>query len=61
MTKSKSKPKDRAVLMKLDISLIEELEKVAKENALPRSVLIRLILQQYVDKKGNKIVKLIDQ
>ncbi len=57
----KSKPNERAVLIRLDISLIEALEKVAKENTIPRTALIRLILQQYVDKKGKKIIKLIDQ
>lgn len=57
---SKVKADQRAVLIRLDISLIEELEKVAKENTIPRTALIRLILQQYVDKKGKKIIKLID-
>ena len=57
---SKIKTNQRAVLIRLDISLIEELEKVAKENTIPRTALIRLILKQYVDKKGKKIIKLVD-
>ena len=57
---SKIKPKQIAVLMRIDESLIKQLEIVAKENSIPRSVLIRLILQQYADKKGKKIIKLID-
>ncbi len=57
---SKIKPKQIAVLIRLDASLVKQLEISAKENTIPRSALIRLILKQYVDKKGKKIIKLID-
>lgn len=57
---TKVKPKQIAILMRLDASLVKQLEISAKENTIPRSALIRLILKQYADNKGKKIIKLID-
>ena len=51
---------DCAVQLRLSKELIGKLEDIARRNNLPRSALIRLVLSQYVQKQGDKLIRLSD-
>ena len=60
MQKTTTGKLEYAVQVKMNKELLDELEEIAQKNNIPRSALIRLVLQQYVNRKGTKIIKLGD-
>ena len=51
---------DCVVQLRINKELIGKLEDIARRNSLPRSALIRLVLSQYVQKQGDKLIRLSD-
>ena len=59
-TKTPTGNLDCVVQLRINKELIGKLEDIAQRNHLPRSALIRLVLSQYVQKQGDKPIRLSD-
>ena len=58
MAKLKPKNLESTVQVKTSTKLLDQLEAIAQKNTIPRTALIRLVLQRYVDDEGDKLINL---
>lgn len=58
MVRSKPKKLESTVQVKTSTKLLDQLEAIAQKNTIPRTALIRLVLQRYVDDEGDKLINL---
>lgn len=58
MPKIKGDHLDAVVNLRIEKGLLKDLERIAKDNGLPRAALMRLVLKGFVNKKGKKTVKI---
>ena len=60
MQKTVTDKLDCAMQIKISTELVKQLEEIAQQNHIPRAALIRLVLAEYVNRKGNKTLRLSD-